>query len=247
MQNSTPADTTTADAKQQVGDFWNVASCGETLYLDGFELADYNQHSKIRYELEPHILEHAEFERFRGKETLEIGVGLGADHQKLAEAGALLNGIDLTEKAVGHTRQRFALNQLSSNINQGDCEQLAFPDNTFDAVYSWGVLHHSPDTPKAMQEVLRVLKPGGFAKIMIYKKHSIVGYMLWIRYALLTLKPWTSLRTIYNKYLESPGTKAYSQHELDELFKGFDINYVKSPLPNHGLHMMIEVTKPMSK
>lgn len=92
---------------------------------------------------------------------LEIGVGLGADHQRFAEAGADLYGIDLTERAVEHTRRRLALFELESRLAIGDAEDLAFPDEAFDQVYSWGVLHHSPDTPKAIDEVWRVLKPGG--------------------------------------------------------------------------------------
>jgi hypothetical protein len=63
-----------------------------------------------------------------------------------------------------------------------------------------------------------VLKPGGIAKVMIYHKHSFVGLMLWIRYALLHLKPMTPLKEIYSQYLESPGTKAYSISEARELF-----------------------------
>ena len=88
-------------------------------------------------------------------------------------------------------------------------------------VYSWGVLHHSPDTPKAVSEVFRVLKNGGNARIMIYHKWSMVGYMLWVRYALLRLRPWITLREIYARYLESPGTKAYSLAEARQLFSEF--------------------------
>ena len=81
--------------------------------------------------------------------------------------------------------------------------------------------HHSPDTPKALFEVWRVLRPGGIAKIMIYHKWSLVGYMLWLRYALMRFRPWTSLANIYSKYLESPGTKAYTVREAREMFSAF--------------------------
>jgi ubiquinone/menaquinone biosynthesis C-methylase UbiE len=90
-------------------------------------------------------------------------------------------------------------------------------DGTFDLVYSWGVLHHSPDTARAVAEVLRVLKPGGTAKVMIYSTYSLVGFMLWARYALLRLRPLTSLADIYAKFLESPGTKAYTVAEAKKL------------------------------
>ena len=85
---------------------------------------------------------------------------MGADHQKFSEAGAELYGIDLTEKAVEHTRKRLAYSGLESNLSVGDAEKLDFSDGLFDLVYSWGVLHHSPNTQKAISEVYRVLKRG---------------------------------------------------------------------------------------
>ncbi len=207
--------------KQRVHDFWNEASCGESLYLQGSDRDSYESQARKRYELEPYIPEFAGFDRARGKRVLEIGVGLGADHQRFAQTGADLTGIDLTERAVEHTARRLAAFGLSSRLVVGDAERLDFPDEYFDRVYSWGVLHHSPDTPKAVLEVWRVLKRGGRANVMIYHKWSLVGFMLWIRYALLGLQPWLSLRDIYSRYLESPGTKAYSTVEARQLFSAF--------------------------
>ena len=221
-------------SKKEVHDFWNKASCGENLYLHGNKKNDYLNQSKIRYELEGDIIiPFASFLDSKDLKVLEIGVGLGADHQKFAEAGADLCGIDLTEQAVQHTNNRFSAFDLNSNVEVGDAENLSFEDNSFDLVYSWGVLHHSPDTPKAISEVYRVLKVGGVAKIMIYHKWSLIGYMLWVRYALLRLKPWVSLREIYAQYLESPGTKAYSNEEARKLFTVFSSVSIKTPL-THG-------------
>ena len=76
-------------------------------------------------------------------------------------AGTDLYGIDLTERAVEHTRRRLEIFKLASNLSLGDAEKLDFPDESFDLVYSWGVLHHSTDTPQAVSEVFRVLKRGG--------------------------------------------------------------------------------------
>ncbi len=147
--------------KQQVHDFWNEAACGENLYLQTSDRAGYMAQSAERYRLEPFIRPFADFEAAKGRRVLEIGVGLGADHQRFAEAGSDLYGIDLTERAVEHTRHRLTLFGLSSKLAVGDAEHLDFPDEYFDRVYSWGVLHHSPDTPKAIAEVHRVLKRGG--------------------------------------------------------------------------------------
>lgn len=208
--------------KQAVHDFWDRASCGENLYLEGGGAAGYRRQAEIRYQLEPFIPEFAGFGQWKGKRVLEIGVGLGADHQRFAEAGALLTGVDLTARAVEHTRQRLGALGLTSDLRVADAENLPFADGTFDLVYSWGVLHHSPDTAKAVSEVLRVLRAGGTAKVMIYHRHSLVGVMLWLRYALLGLRPFTPLAVIYASYLESPGTKAYTTAEARQLFGGFD-------------------------
>lgn len=221
------------DAKQEVYAFWEKASCGEELYLSKQNRDGYMQQAKIRYELEPYILDFADFKKYKGKRVLEIGVGLGADHQMFAESGAVLHGIDLTRRAIDNTAKRFQVFGLNSNLQVSDAERLPFSNDYFDMVYSWGVLHHTPDTEKAINEVLRVLKPGGEVKCMIYYKYSFVGYMLWLRYALLKFKPFTSLNTIYAQYLESPGTKAYSNREAEKLFSCFSDLKIKTIL-THG-------------
>ena len=207
--------------KQAAHDFWNAASCGETQYLHGTEQASYAEEARIRYELEPYIPGFARFADTRDKDVLEIGVGLGADHSGFAQAGARLHGVDLTPRAIEHTRRRLEAFGLQSSLQTADAENLPFESARFDVVYSWGVLHHSPNTPKAIDEVWRVLRPGGSARIMIYHTYSFVGFLLWIRYALLTGKPWTSLAQIRAEHLESPGTKAYTVDEVKALFKRF--------------------------
>jgi SAM-dependent methyltransferase len=221
------------DQKRQVHDFWNAASCGEDMFLSSLDKTGYQNEMKARYALEPYINDFAGFASTKGLRVLEIGVGLGADHQRFAEAGADLWGIDLTERAVKHSRRRLAVFGLSSNLSVGDAERLDFPEESFDWVYSWGVLHHSPDTPKAIAEVWRVLKAGRGARIMIYHKWSLIGMMLWVRYALLGFKPWLSLREIYARYLESPGTKAYSVAEAQLLFSKFSEVNIRTVL-THG-------------
>lgn len=209
------------DLKKEVRDFWNEASCGERLLLEASDKSGYLAQMGKRYSLEPFIESFARFDGSRDLDVLEIGVGLGADHQRFAQAGARLTGIDLTDRAVEHTRRRFELFGLRSDLRVADAEFLPFADESFDVVYSWGVLHHSPDTARAIDEVWRVLRRGGEAKVMIYHKHSLVGYVLWLRYALLTGKPWRSLSDIYASHLESPGTKAYTLGEARELFRRF--------------------------
>ena len=207
--------------KKAVQDFWEQAACGEELYLPQVQAAGYLEQARRRYELEPYIERFADFAGSAGKQVLEIGVGLGADHQRFAQAGARLSGIDLTERAVSHTRRRLALFGLNSALSVGDAEELPFGDASFDVVYSWGVIHHSPDTARAVTEIHRVLRAGGTARVMIYHKWSLVGCLLWARYALARLRPWMTLTDVYANDLESPGTKAYSVPAAKRMFARF--------------------------
>jgi ubiquinone/menaquinone biosynthesis C-methylase UbiE len=205
--------------KLAVQEFWNRQSCGE-VYAAGDTLTkqlDAQEHA--RYALEPYIFDFARFADGRGRDVLEIGVGMGADHLQWAKSSPRsLTGIDLTSRAIGYTRARLDAYALSSTLECADAEHLPFADNSFDIVYSWGVLHHSPDTPRAVDEVYRVLRPGGVARVMIYHYWSITGYLLWLRYGMFRGR---SLTHVYAKYLESPGTKAYTIAEAENMFRRF--------------------------
>jgi len=211
-----------ADAKQRVYEFWNESACGEALLLDGTDAEAYAAQRRERYRLEPFIPAFADFPRWRGARVLEIGVGLGADHEGFAAAGAELYGLDLTERAIEHTRARLAHAGLRSTLTVGDAEALPFADDFFDLVYSWGVLHHSPSPERALDEVWRVLRPGGTAKLMLYHSPSMVGFMLWARYGLLRGRPWRPLPDIYAEHLESPGTRAFSVEQARALCSRFE-------------------------
>jgi SAM-dependent methyltransferase len=208
--------------KASVAEFWERASCGE-VYAEGPTLRQQlDAHARARYALEPYIFDFARFGEGRDRDVLEIGVGMGADHLQWARARPRsLTGIDLTSRAVQFTQTRLALEGFTADVRVGDAERLPLDDASVDIVYSWGVLHHSPNTPQAVREVHRVLRPGGTARVMVYHRRSLVGAMLWIRYALLRGRPFRSLDSVYSEHLESPGTKAYSRAQARALFAQF--------------------------
>src|SRR6185503_17179971 len=104
--------------------------------------------------------ERVPFASARGKSVLEIGCGNGADGTMFASNGADYTGVDLTEEAVEATRAHFEALGLNGRFQRENAEHLSFADNTFDVVYSHGVLHHTPHPETAFREVHRVLKPG---------------------------------------------------------------------------------------
>jgi len=221
--------------KESVKQHWEDEACGTRLAEGGERLAYFDSISRNRYRLEPFIIAFAEFKKFAGKAVLEIGVGAGADFENWVQNGAVATGLDLTEAAIDLTRERLSLKGYSDEhfaLRTADAENLELGDETFDLVYSYGVIHHSPDTEKCLDEIFRVLKPGGQIKLMVYATFSMTGILLWIRHALLTGRPFQTQRTVIYKHLESPGTKTYSPAEFKHLLerRGFDVMSVRKQL-----------------
>ena len=223
----------TETLKERVRRHWEAEPCGSTLTTsEPGSPAFFAELEGTRYELEPFIPSFAGFAESGGKRVLEIGVGAGTDFVRFARAGAIASGIDLTSAGVELVRRRLDLEGLSAEVQVADAEALPFADETFDLVYSWGVLHHTPDTERALGEVRRVLRPGGEARIMLYSRRSWVALGVWLRYGLMKGRPWRTFADLLAEHMESPGTKAYIQRELDRLLQPFsDVRYMRFVTP----------------
>ncbi len=217
------------ELKNEVRNFWNEQTCGTWITdKEKFTLEYFEEIEEDRYSLQPEIFSFAEFTRWHGKNVLEVGVGAGTDFLQWVRAGAIASGIDLTEQACQHVVHRLELYGLTADeIKVGDTENLPFDDNTFDLVWSWGVIHHTPDTQKAMREIVRVLKPNGRAKIMIYHRHSVLAYLFWVKHALLKFKPWLSISEVLWNNMESKGTKAFTVPEVERMLETMPVENVK--------------------
>ena len=205
-----------SELKSDVQKFWNAEPCGSR-YLGARE--DFESHARARYQLEPYIHDFAGFEQSSGKRVLEIGVGMGADYLEWLRAGAFAAGVDFSSTSLERARRRCELAGYTPDLRVADAEHLPFPDNAFDIVYSYGVMHHSPDTAQCIREARRILKPGGTLRIMIYHHPSLTGLMLWVRYGWLRGK--SLRRSVYDR-LESPGTNSYTEAEARTLLDGFE-------------------------
>lgn len=207
-------------SKSEVKKHWEKETCGTRYSVSEVRSEYSDQISKTRYELEPYIIEFAEFQKAEGKRVLEIGVGAGSDFLNWVRYAAEAKGIDLTVSAIKLTKERLDLNNIPPSrysLTVGDAEMLQYEDDYFEIVYSWGVLHHTPDTERALSEAFRVLKRGGELKVMVYHVQSWTALMLWIFHGLFKGRFNYSLKDAIYYHLESPGTKTYKKEEIREI------------------------------
>ncbi len=216
--------------QKDVTNFWEEEVCG-TRFSNKKNLKKYFQEIAYnRYKAEPYIKEFAfcDSKDFINKKILEIGVGAGTDFIEFLKRDAVCYGIDATDSAIQKTNNNILTSLKNKNykleyLAKANAEKLPFKDNTFDMIYSHGVLHHAKNTMICISEAYRVLKPGGKFKIMVYSNFSATGLMLWLLHGLGKGKPFLSQEKIIFKYLESPGTKCYSKKELVKILEGFGL------------------------
>jgi ubiquinone/menaquinone biosynthesis C-methylase UbiE len=137
----------------------------------------------------PLLSNFIDYKILKNKRVLDIGCGAGWSSEQFVRMGSEVTAIDITPKAVELTKKRFKLYGLKADILIADVEHLPFPDNYFDYVLAWGVVMHTPNTDKAVDEIWRVLKPGGKAGAMMYHKNSLKWwYFIWFAKGVLRLK-----------------------------------------------------------
>ena len=163
----------------QVQSFWQAHPCGDHQVggLDQAFARDYEtffrEYDAHRYRRERHILKCLDGLDIKDKRLLEIGLGQGADSEQLIRRGARWSGLDLTAESVERVRTRLELRGLDHDeLKQGSALAIPYGDNSFEVVFSHGVLHHIPDIRRAQAEIARVLRPDGELVLMVYAKYS---------------------------------------------------------------------------
>jgi len=222
-----------AEEKRRAREQWTNDPCGAEYdrehefgtrdYFTAIEAYRYNEYA-------PWMRSVMGFDDFAGASLLEVGCGMGSDLVQFARGGAYCTGIDLTPRSVEITRHRFALNKLHGNFMVCDAESLPFVSESFDVVYTNGVLHHTPDTQGAIKEILRVLRQGGIAKVMLYNRGSLnYWFEIVLRRGVLGAEflRGRSAEQIMSRVIEHtesdacPLVKVYSRQEAQELFTQF--------------------------
>ena len=170
-----------------------------------------------------------EFARHRGERVLEIGGGIGTDLAQFAANGADVTDLDLSSGHLDLARENFRLRGLKGTFQHQDAETLPFDDGTFDLVYTNGVIHHTPNTARLVDEIYRVLKPGGRVIAMVYAERSLHYWGVQVfRYGLREqrLSQW-SMGEIMSQGVEisthqaRPLVKVYNRARLRALFHRF--------------------------
>lgn len=195
------------------------------------EKAFFETIQKERYLVHPYILSLLKELDCQGKRVLEVGCGVGSDLVYLAERGALVTGIDLSPKSITLAKKHCRCFGMKAKLLCADAERLPFRDNSFDIVYSMGVLHHTPMIQKAISEIYRVLNPGSEAIVMLYHKNF---FTYWLKLFIINwLVKGNFLRMSFQQTVNSleyngcPLVNLFSMKEAGEIFIGAGFEKIK--------------------
>jgi glycosyltransferase involved in cell wall biosynthesis/ubiquinone/menaquinone biosynthesis C-methylase UbiE len=181
-------------------------------------------------EYAPWLPQVMEFSRHGGEEVLEIGGGLGIDLAQFASHGSRVTDVDLSAGHLALAEEHFRLRGLTGRFVHHDGEDLPFADATFDLVYSNGVIHHTPNTRRMVDEIHRVLRPGGRVIVMVYAENSLHYWRNLVFYLGMKQRKLErlSMGEIMSTSVEVTGNdarplvKVYTRERLRRLFHAFD-------------------------
>ena len=162
---------------EQVRSYWDRRPCNIRHSPKPVGTREYFEEVEARkYFVEPHIPRFAEFERWQGKKVLELGCGIGTDTVSFARHGAFVTAVDLSPQSLELARQRVKVYGFEDRVRfySGSAEELTafLPVESYDLIYSFGVIHHTPHPERVVEQMRGYAKPGTTIKLMVYYRHS---------------------------------------------------------------------------
>lgn len=211
----------------RVGAYWDARPCNLRHSPQAVGTPEYFAEVEARkYLVEPHIPAFADFAAWRGKKVLEIGCGLGTDTINFARAGAQVTAVDLSEASLTLARRRAEILDLDITFYQGNAEELAavVPPDTYDLVYSFGVIHHTPHPRRVIEALRGYLGPDSLLKIMVYHRHSWKVFWILMQYGKGAFWNTDELVARHSEAQTGcPITYTYTRQSIQELLSGFEI------------------------
>lgn len=201
-------------AIQEVERYWDARPCNilHSPNRPG-SLQYFNEVENRKYFVEPHIPKFAEFEKWKGKKVLEIGCGIGTDAANFARAGADYTGTDLSSESLKIVKKRFNTLGLNGSFYKGNAEELKsiVPKRTYDLIYSFGVIHHTPYPERVVNATKNFMGPESEFRLMLYSKYSWKRLMILLGFD----QP--------EAQLGCPVAKCYSFCDIRKLLKDYHI------------------------
>lgn len=217
----------------EVKDFWDRRPCNIRHSTKAVGSREYFEEVQARkYFVEPHIPEFAQFEQWTGKKVLEIGCGIGTDTMNFARHGAQVTAVEFSEKSLEIARQRAEVYGFQDKIRfyLGNAEELTsfLPLEPYDLIYSFGVIHHTPNPERVIKQLHHYVHPGSTIKIMVYYRHS--WKVFWILMTYGKGQFW-QLKEMVARHSEAqtgcPVTYTYTKQEAKQLLDGFKVKELR--------------------
>lgn len=204
----------------KIKNYWNSQPCNVNHSKKQFLSIEYfNEVENKKYFVEPHIKKFAMFENWKNQEVLEIGCGIGTDAINFVRNGAIYTGLELSDKSLDITKKRFDVFNLEASLfNKSAEDDLSFLGyKKYDLIYSFGVLHHTPNIDKCLQNIHNLLKDDGILKIMVYSTNSWKKIMI------------NSNLDQYEAQSNCPLANTYTNEEITNILKDnkFSIKEIK--------------------
>lgn len=166
---------------EDVKHFWDTRPCNVRHSSKELGTKEYfDEVERKKFFVEPHILEFTCFSAWKGKKVLEIGCGLATAGINFARHGAIYTGVELSETTLELARKRFEVYGLSGSFYVANAEVLSqvVPIEKYDLIYSFGVIHHTPQPKKIIEQLQLYMDANSKLKIMLYAKNSWKSAMI---------------------------------------------------------------------
>lgn len=217
--------------KELVKQYWNDRPCNIKHSQKEFGTKEYfDEVEKKKYFVEPHIPKFAEFEKWNGKKVLEIGCGIGTDSINFVKHGAYLTIVEFSEKSLEVCKKRFEVFGLSATFIVGDVEKLSeyVEKQHFDLIYSFGVIHHTPNPSKAFDEISKFMDADTELRVMLYSK---ISYKLFWVMMENDVHKMSNMEDLIRQNAEAqyncPVAYTYTFEEIKEMVGNYGINVEK--------------------